>query len=61
MPRSIAVRRHRSGALRVTDLDEAAEPFLEDLGAGLTRWQGIDREAGRPPGALGGHLPDALV
>ena len=49
------------GALHVTDLDEAAEPFLEDLGAGLTRGQGIDREAGRSSGALGSHLPDALV
>ena len=49
------------GALHVTDLDEAAEPFLEDLGPGLTCGQGIDWKAGRPPGALGGHLPDALV
>ena len=49
------------GALVVTDLDEASEPSLEDLGAGLSRGQRIDEEAGRTSGALGGHLSDALV
>ena len=55
------MRRQRSAPLVVTDLDEAAEPSLEDLGAGLSRGQRIDQEAGRSSGALGGYLSDALV
>ena len=49
------------GALVVADLDEAAEPSFEDLGASLPRGQRIDQEAGRSSGALGGYLSDALV
>ena len=48
------------GALVVPDLDEPAEPLLQDLRARLPRGEGVDQESGRHSRTLGGHLPDPL-
>ena len=48
-------------ALVVADVDEVAEPALEDLGAGLAGGQRVDLESWSLASALAGDVAQALV